>query len=188
MLLFVSAYFAVLTLMLRRPIASEVSVPSYEPPASVSPGVAAWLLEPGQLSRAIAAALVNMAAKGYVKIENKNDLFSVTQLATDCAQPLEPEEDALVRCLFESYDFFGSEETTPATPNAVGAFRDAIEDTQYLSSHVGVFVPAWLISALAIISALVRGIMERILMEPSANGLPRGLSRLCAASLQPLGH
>ena len=66
-LILVTAYFVATTLMVRRRGSASVSVPRYEPPAGASPAVAAWLSE-HNLSRAIAAAFVNMAAKGYLEI------------------------------------------------------------------------------------------------------------------------
>jgi Predicted membrane protein (DUF2207) len=109
-LLFVLVFFGI-ALILRRPADGEVLVPSYEPPSNVSPGVAAWLLNPGDLSRAMAAALVNMAAKGYIKIEESDEMFSVTRLATECEQPLEDEEVDLMKFLFfddDCFDFDGT--------------------------------------------------------------------------------
>jgi Predicted membrane protein (DUF2207) len=109
-LLFVLAFFGIL-LLLRKPVGREVLVPSYEPPSNVSPGVAAWLLNPGDLSRAMAAALANMAAKGYIKIEESDETLSVTQLATQCDQPLEDEEVDLMKFLFfddDCFDFDGT--------------------------------------------------------------------------------
>ena len=58
----------------------HVAVASYTAPADISPAVAAWLLARGDMPRAVAAALVNMAAKGYVKLEQSSDLVSVTQV------------------------------------------------------------------------------------------------------------
>jgi hypothetical protein len=72
-LIFVTAYFALVALIVRRTGPQRVCVPRYEVPPDASPAVSAWLLE-RDLSRAVAAALVNMAAKGYLKIEQSQDL------------------------------------------------------------------------------------------------------------------
>jgi hypothetical protein len=111
-LVLVAAYFALVVLIVRRPGPPHVPVPRYQPPAGASPAVAAWLLE-RDLSRAVASALVNMAAKGYLKIEQNQDLCSVTQLPSGSAAPLEPEEDALSYRLFHDYDSFDFDVLSP---------------------------------------------------------------------------
>jgi hypothetical protein len=152
-LVFVTAYFALVSLIVRRPGPQTVSVPRYQPPPDASPAVAAWLLE-RDLSRAVAAALVNLAAKGYVKIEQCEDLFSVTQLRAESFPQIEPEEDALSYRLFQGYDCFDFDEVTPQLIEAVTAFRWALQDTTYFSSNAGLAFPGWIVSGLGIFFAL----------------------------------
>ena len=149
-LVFVAAYFALVVLIVRRPGPEHVSVPRYQPPPGASPAVAAWLQE-RDLSRALAAALVNMAAKGYLKIEQSYDLCSVTQLQSESATPLEPEEDALSYRLFHGYDSFDFDELSPQLIEAVRAFQWALQDTTYFSSNAGLSFPAWIVSGLGVL-------------------------------------
>lgn len=93
----VSLYFLAMMLLMKLLQPQTTVVARYEPPTSVSPGVAAWLLERGELPRAMASAIVSMTAKSYVKIEQEGDLYSVTQLGPDVSFDLAPEEDALAR-------------------------------------------------------------------------------------------
>lgn len=152
-LIIVAAYFALATIIVRRAGPDRVSVPRYQPPAGASPAVAAWLLD-RDLSRAVAAALVNMAAKGYVRIEQSQDLCSVTQLQTECSAPLEPEEDALSYRLFRGYDIFDFDDLNPKLIEAVRAFQWALQDTTYFSKNVGLSIPAWIVSGIGIFIAL----------------------------------
>lgn len=152
-LIFVTAYFALVALIVRRAGRQRVRVPRYEVPPDASPAVAAWLLE-RDLSRAVAAALVNMAAKGYLKIEQSQDLCSITQLQSECSTPLEPEEDALSYRLFKDYDSFDFDEVNPQLIEAVKAFQWALQDTTYFSSNVGLSFPAWIVSGLGVLLAL----------------------------------
>jgi uncharacterized protein (TIGR04222 family) len=152
-LIFVAAYFALVVLIVRRPGPQRVSVPRYQPPPGASPAVAAWLLE-RDLSRAVAAALINMAAKGYLKIEQSQDLCSVTQLQSESATPLEPEENALSYRLFHDYDCFDFDELSPQLIEAVRAFQWALQDTTYFSSNAGLSFPAWIVSGLGVLLAL----------------------------------
>ena len=156
-LLFVFAYFVLVSGILRIPRSRRVSVPRYEPPAGASPGVAAWLCERGRLPRAIGAALVNMAAKGYVKIEQTEDLVSVTQLATNRPEPLEPEEDVLSWSLFRGYDCFDFAQSTPQLTKSVESFRIALMNRHYFLPHVGLSIPAWGVSGIASSFVLLYG-------------------------------
>ena len=149
----VLAYFILATLIVRRSVREPVSVPSYAPHEGASPAVASWLLE-RDLSRAVAAALVNMAAKGYLKIEQRQDLCTVSQLPAKSDIRLEPEEDALSYRLFQQGDWFDFDEATPALIGGVHAFQTALEDTTYFSSNVLFSIPAWIVSGLAIFIAL----------------------------------
>jgi hypothetical protein len=98
-----------------------------------------------------------MAAKGYLKIEQSEDLVSVTQLATETSAPLNPEERVLARSLFRGYDNFDFAQATPQLAKATKAFRDALLNTEYFSQHTGLSIPAWTLSALAALFALYRG-------------------------------
>jgi hypothetical protein len=160
-LLFVLAYYSFATLLLHLPGPAGILVPRYEPPPGASPAVAAWLFEPGKLPRAMAAAFVNMAAKGYLKIEQKGDLYSLTQLESGPSVELEPEEDALARKLLESYGWFDFDEATPQLSEAIRAFRQALKNTRYFSEHILLFMPAWIVSGLGMLFVFFHGHYSR---------------------------
>lgn len=150
-------YFAVIALLQSLFELKPSIVTRYEPPANVSPGVAAWLLEHGKLPRALASAIVSMAAKCYVKIEQDGDFYSVTQLGPDASLDLSPEEDALARTLFKGYDCFDFDEPSPRLREALDTFECALMDTTYFSKHTFLSVPAWIISAAGMLLALAQG-------------------------------
>ena len=156
-LFFVLAYFFLAALLLRISAPEPVLVARYEPPAKSSPAVAGWLFESGEMPRAMAAAVVNMASKGYLKIEQNGDLYSLTQLGPDVSLLLEPEEDALARTLFKGYDCFDFDDPTPQLKEAIRAFHIALRNTGYFSEHIVVSLPAWILSGLGAFFALVRG-------------------------------
>src|ERR1700730_3315723 len=160
-LLFVLAYFVLVALLLRLPGRTKVLVPRYEPPPGVSPAVAAWLLKPGDLNRSVAAAVVNMAAKHYLKIEQRGDLYSLTRLDITPSAPLESEERALDRTLFDGYDCFDFDQVTPQLISAVRAFHQAIQNTRYFSRHIALSLPAWVVSGLGTFLALTQGVSSR---------------------------
>lgn len=150
-------YFAAMALLQSFLVPKAPVVTRYEPPADVSPGVAAWLLEHGKLPRAMASAIVSMAAKSYVKIEQDGDLYALTQLGPDVSLDLTPEEDALARTLFKGYDCFDFDEPTAQLREALDAFQCALMDTTYFSKHTLLSIPAWIISAAGMLFALSQG-------------------------------
>lgn len=156
-LAFVVLYFLIVALVLSFFDPKTVVVARYEPPKSASPAVAAWLLERGNLSRAMAAAIVNMAAKGYLKIKQSDNIYTVTKLGPDVCLDLQPEEDALARTLLEEYGRFDFDEPTPDFRKALQAFQTALMDTTYFSQHLFLSIPAWVISGLAVALILVQG-------------------------------
>lgn len=153
-LAFVLAYFFTAALIFSVATPEPVLVTRYEPPAKASPGVAAWLMENGELPRAMAAAAVNMASKGYLNIEQNGDLYSLTQVGPDISLSLEPEEDALVRTLFKGYDCFDFDEPTPQLTAAIDAFHAALKNSGYFSERIAVSVPAWIVSVVGTLFAL----------------------------------
>jgi hypothetical protein len=157
-LTFVLAYFAAAALLVRLPGPAGVLVPRYEPPPNASPAVAAWLFERGKLPRAMAAAIVNMAAKRFLEIKQSGDFYSLAKLESKPSTALEPEEDALDRVLFSGYDIFDFDEATPQLTKAIRAFRWALNDTTYFSEHIALSIPGWVGSGFGVLVALFQGL------------------------------
>jgi Predicted membrane protein (DUF2207) len=175
-LLFVFAYFVVVSGILRLPRPRPASVARYEPPAAASPAVAAWLSERGRLSRAMAASLVSMAAKGYLKMEQFQDFVSVTKIATETPALLTPEERVILRSMFSGGDYFDFAESTPRLSKCVESFHAALINTEYFLPHVGLSIPAWGISGLASCGLLLsQGVF--------GHGSNRGLAYIIAGTV-----
>ena len=160
-LLFVLSYFIIAKLWLSASEPAAVVVPRYEPPAGASPAVAAWLLEPGDLPRSIASAIVNMAAKGFLRIEQQGDLYSIIRLEREPSLSQEPEEHVLARMLLDDEESFDFVEVTPELKSAVQTFRWALHNTEYFSEHTAISVPAWIVSGAAVFWMLVHARLSR---------------------------
>jgi Predicted membrane protein (DUF2207) len=95
----VCAYYAVATVVLHWSSRRSVGVTRYEPPQGISPGVAAYLMEGGRCERAFAAAVISLAAKGYLEIRQKKDWFVLEKLREpDGSLPLD--ESVILTTLF----------------------------------------------------------------------------------------
>jgi hypothetical protein len=70
--------------------ARPIGVTKYEPPPNTSPALAAFLYENGKCERAFAAAIVSLAVKGFLEIQQKNSWFILQRLREpDGSLPLE---------------------------------------------------------------------------------------------------
>lgn len=111
-LLVIFLFYLVVGLMLRGRPQRRVHVTRYEPPDGVSPAAAAFLVESGRCERAFAAALVSLAARGCLGIEQEGDIFSLKKLR-DADPHLPPEEAVIHAFLFpeglESTSFYGAD-------------------------------------------------------------------------------
>jgi predicted membrane protein DUF2207 len=184
----VLGYFLLLRFALLKPDPPRAAVVTYDPPASISPAQAAWLVE-GYLDRALAAALVNMAAKGFLVIQQADDLFSITKLKEASFDCLEPEEDALAYYLFEFDDCFIFDETERLC-GPLERFEHALHNRTYFTSSFLPSLPAWIVSIAASIYALFQGIdVSRLGGDGVSLLLPSALLICCiyAVGLRTMG-
>jgi hypothetical protein len=75
------------------------TVTQYDPPDGVSPALAAYLRDNGRYERAFAAALVSLASKGYLRIRQHEDWFTLERLR-ETNSSLPPEESEIIATLF----------------------------------------------------------------------------------------
>lgn len=76
----VCAYYAIVTFVVHWSLRRTIGVTRYEPPEGISPAVAAYVIECGRCERAFAAALISLAANGYLEIQQKKDWFVLERL------------------------------------------------------------------------------------------------------------
>lgn len=94
----VAAYFILASLALRWQRRGGVHMAQYDPPPGISPAVAAYLWGRGMTDKPFVVALLNMASKGWLKIEQgpADYLFS----RGDASAKLEDEEQVIADDLF----------------------------------------------------------------------------------------
>ena len=91
--------------------------PHYEPPAGVSPASARHVRRMGYDQKAFSAALINLAVKGYVEIDENDGEYSLRKKEGSSAT-LAPGEFALMRELFVRGDLLTLENGNHATVQA----------------------------------------------------------------------
>lgn len=155
----VLVYYVLAAVLLRWEPKRKVRVTRYEPPEGISPAVAAFLLDNGRCERAFAAAIVSLAAKGYLKIQQEEDFFVLEKRRGPDGE-LRPEESLLLERLFpgslHAYSFNGVEYSR--VRSAFDAFEEAIKgiaDPELISPHFGGWLVgmsyslAWIIPVIA---------------------------------------
>lgn len=97
----VSCYYVVLVIAFRWG-AGRVLMARYEPPAGISPSMAAYLSQNGECERAFAAGIISLAAQGYVRIDAAEGQFRVAKVR-DADDSISEDESTLLTALFPKY-------------------------------------------------------------------------------------
>lgn len=98
-LLITLAYYVPVWHRLGRDPARGVIFPHYEPPRDISPASARHVSRMRYDSKAFTAAIINLAVKGYLEIDEDNDEYSLRSVEGG-RKPLAPGERALLDALF----------------------------------------------------------------------------------------
>jgi len=88
------------TVMALRWTPKTTTVTQYDPPEGVTPALAAYLRDNGRFERAFAAALVSLASKGYLRIRQHEDWFTLERLR-EADSGLPTEESEILTTLFD---------------------------------------------------------------------------------------
>jgi hypothetical protein len=156
----VAGYYVLMAMAFRWRPQRRVAVTRYEPPREISPAMAAYLFENGRCERAFAAALVSLAAKGYVRIVQKEDSFRLTKLReNDSALP--PEESFALAEIFSSgpepFNFDACEGNSRLSP-IFKRFEITVESIavpEFISSHLGFWLVGLALAAPAVLQVFI---------------------------------
>src|ERR1700735_1784428 len=169
----VVAYFFLAGIALRGPGHKGVRVAQYDPPRGFSPAAAAYLWERGIGEKPFVVALMNMASKGWLKIEQGPTDYLISR--GDASAPLEPEEEAIADEIFRHttsvhevngvlYSTINDAETDSVClsqlfklwriAGSVRSVLDAAVEPELLSGHFAWFVPGLTLSLWCFLAAL----------------------------------
>ena len=99
-LLLIFVYYIIVWLRVGRDPAPGSIMPLYEPPAGFSPSAMRYLVRMGYDDKAFTAAVLDMAVKGFLKIDEGSGMYTLSRTQAD-GRALTPEERAAVNKLFE---------------------------------------------------------------------------------------
>ena len=88
--------------LVRRDPDAGIIIPQYEPPRGYSPASTRYIMKMAYDKAAFSAAIINLAVKGYLAIDNTADEYTLTKAVSDA--PLAPGEQVLFASLFKNKD------------------------------------------------------------------------------------
>jgi hypothetical protein len=128
-----------------------VIVALYEPPASLSPSSMRYLMRMGYDNKTFAAAILDMAVRGFLKIKEESGAYRLTLTGTD-DRALTPDEKQIASELFEGRnDFLLKQENHTLIKGAMVATQKwlkSAEEKTYFLTNSRYLIPAILISLL----------------------------------------
>jgi len=151
----VASYFSLASVALRWRPRGGVRVTRYEPPSGVSPALAAYLLERGASDKPFVVAILSMAAKGYLKIEQGPEDYLLAR--TDPSVPLDDEESVIAERFFSGKmpeiclaDLHKLEKTAREVRNSL----ESAAEPDLVSPNFPFFVPGVTVSIWCFLAAL----------------------------------
>ncbi len=140
-----------------------VVIPQYEPPAGFSPGAARYISRMGADDKTFAAALVSLAVKGYLRLEQSRDVYTAVRTDRPDGDDLGPGEKKLLKALFDGL----ASKRVPFKQKHHARIRAAIEanktalennyDKVYFLTNSAWLVPGILITLVTLVVSVLLG-------------------------------
>lgn len=147
-------YIAVFYWESREPVAGSI-IPLFAPPPTISPAAMRYIYNMKFDDKTFTAAIISMATKGYISIEQNGSKFTLKRISTN-ASDLSYGEVGIVKELFADDDII---ELTPRNQRAIqrakGALGTSLKkecDSTYFLTHAIYVLPAALLSALGLVA------------------------------------
>ncbi|NNE37851.1 MAG: DUF2207 domain-containing protein, partial [Gammaproteobacteria bacterium] len=142
--------------LLGRDPESGVIITRYQPPKGFSPASLRFVMEMGYDQKCFAAAIINLAVKGYLKISEDDDEYTLSR--TGNKVEMAPGEVNLVNKLFQGSTSRTLKNTNHKyISNALEAHENALSrnyETRYFMTNSGYFITGIMLSILVVIATL----------------------------------
>lgn len=147
----VLAYYLLVWRLVGKDPEPDSIMPLYEPPGGVSPAAARYISNMGYDDKAFAAALVNMAVRGYVTLEDAEGSYTVRKSPQGSRSSLYSEEREAADHLLQSGPSIELEQRNHASiGKAVSALKKSLSrqyEKVYFVTNLGYFVVGLLLTA-----------------------------------------
>ncbi|NOY22286.1 MAG: DUF2207 domain-containing protein [Acidobacteria bacterium] len=170
----------------RDPAAGPI-VPMYEPPDNLSPAAMRYIEKMGFDKKAMSAAILNLAVKGMLRIEEDDGDYTLVKVKSNQAD-LSPEESKLFsRLLISRKSILLDNSNATTIQSAMQAFQRTLKThfmKKYFKKNMGWFVPGVLLSILIVvgIAALSRLAVPAMFMSLWLAGWTAGVLALGGAA------
>ena len=159
-------YYLIAWSAVGRDPARGVIMALYEPPANLSPSAMRYLMRMGYDNKTFAAAILDMAVRGFLKITEESGAYRLTLTGKD-DRALTPDEKQIASELFEGQNeiLLEQENHTTIKSAMVAAHKwlKAAEEKTYFLTNSRYLIPAIALSVLVILSYFATlGIPQRI--------------------------
>ncbi len=111
-------YYGIVWMRVGKDPASETIIPRFEPPTGFTPAAARFVMQMGFDNKSFASALVNMAVKKFLVIENNEETFTLRPSDQADEQALSRGEKKIVGKLFAGSSKLKLKQTNHTTINA----------------------------------------------------------------------
>jgi hypothetical protein len=142
-------YYVMVWSMVGRDPQRGVIIPRYEPPAGLSPAAMRYLVRMGYDSKTFAAAVLDMAVKGYLRIKEQDGVYTLT-LDQAGSKVLTPDEKSAASDLFDGRTEITlrneNHTTVSSAIKSLKAWLKTAEETIYFVRNSRYMIPAILYS------------------------------------------
>jgi uncharacterized membrane protein YgcG len=151
-------YYVIVWSAVGRDPAAGVIMPIYEPPANLSPAAMRYLVRMGYDNKIFAAAVLDMAVKGYLTI--KEQAGSYTLYLTQNGKPrLSPDENGIAETLFsgrtEIWLHNENHTTISSAISSLKAWLKTAEEKIYFVTNSRYLLPAIAITVISLLGAVL---------------------------------
>lgn len=136
----------------RDPVGGAI-IPRFKPPKGFSPAAARFVYRMSYDRKAFSAAIINMAVKGYLEIEEADDEFTLRQIGTSPATLTKGEHRIASRLFASSDQITLVNENHKIIAKAISAFESGLKSEYqhaYFNTNIGFFVGGLLVSAIVV--------------------------------------
>ncbi|MEE4310785.1 MAG: DUF2207 domain-containing protein [candidate division KSB1 bacterium] len=158
-------------------------IPQFKPPDGYSPAATRYVMRMGYSDRVFASAIVNMAVKGYIKIQERKGEFTVQKTGADNSILSRGEQKIAIK-LFANRDILEFKQPNHSrirgAVNALKAYLKLELEKMHFEKNSGYILPGILLTlaTLGIIIVSSRGRAETLMMTVCLSGWTIGCAAL----------
>lgn len=160
-LVLLTCFYLLVWLRVGRDPQSGVVIPRYDAPAGYSPGAVRFISRMGHDDKTFAAALVSLAVKGYLKLEQEGEEYTARRTDKQAGNDLGPGERALLKALFNGLKLKAvtfEQANHSRIRAAINANKGALQnnyDKVYFQTNSAWLLPGILITLITLVASVL---------------------------------